>query len=249
MIQPEIYYQILEIEPGASPAEIREAYLDLAIVWHPDRFSDNPRLQKKAEEKIKRINAAYAFLKTYHPQINNTLISLQRTQSDENTQSNDNLDCERLKQFLSLGNLKEADQETKRLLLKLANREKEGWLRLEDVAALSAHALAAIDHWWVHYSQGRFGFSVQRQLWHQLTFKTPANLSVQTTNENKFGQSVRWYVNSLWLSPWDAFPYDSQLPEGSLPREYIFTLQGWWSYSRGLTGYLIWRFDEIFLKL
>lgn len=40
--------------------EAREAYLDMARVWHPDRFTDNPRLRKKAEEKLKTINIAYA---------------------------------------------------------------------------------------------------------------------------------------------------------------------------------------------
>ena len=51
--------RILEIEPGASIAEIRQAYHDQTKVWHPDRFSNDIRLQKKAEEKFKRINLAY----------------------------------------------------------------------------------------------------------------------------------------------------------------------------------------------
>jgi curved DNA-binding protein CbpA len=36
----------------------------LANVWHPDRFVGNPRLQKKAEEKLKEINAAYEYIKS-----------------------------------------------------------------------------------------------------------------------------------------------------------------------------------------
>jgi len=39
--------------------EVREAYIDMARVWHPDRFTGNPRLRKKAEEKLKGINIAY----------------------------------------------------------------------------------------------------------------------------------------------------------------------------------------------
>ena len=49
----------LEIEPGASPEEVRQAYLDQTKIWHPDRFSNDIRLQKKAEEKLKQINLAY----------------------------------------------------------------------------------------------------------------------------------------------------------------------------------------------
>jgi TonB family protein len=51
--------RILEIDPGASFEEIRQAYLDQTKVWHPDRFSNDVELRKKAEEKFKRINLAY----------------------------------------------------------------------------------------------------------------------------------------------------------------------------------------------
>jgi len=50
---------MLDIDRKASIEEAKQAYKDLANIWHPDRFSNNPRLKKKAEEKLKRINAAY----------------------------------------------------------------------------------------------------------------------------------------------------------------------------------------------
>lgn len=56
------YYEILGLEPGASPDKVRHAYRDLVQVWHPDRFEHNPRLRKKAEERIKEINEAYGRL-------------------------------------------------------------------------------------------------------------------------------------------------------------------------------------------
>ncbi len=49
----------LEVEPGAPLEEIRQAYRDQTKVWHPDRFPNDIRLQKKAEEKLKQINLAY----------------------------------------------------------------------------------------------------------------------------------------------------------------------------------------------
>ena len=51
--------RILEVEPEASLEEIRQAYRDQTKVWHPDRFPNDIRLQKKAEEKLKQINMAY----------------------------------------------------------------------------------------------------------------------------------------------------------------------------------------------
>ncbi len=58
--------EILGLKPGASQEEVNQAYRDLVNVWHPDRFVGNPRLEKKAEEKVKEINAAYEYIKSFY---------------------------------------------------------------------------------------------------------------------------------------------------------------------------------------
>jgi len=58
-------FEILELDSGASPDKAKQAYKDMVNIWHPDRFSNNPRLKQKAEEKLKEINAAYETLKSY----------------------------------------------------------------------------------------------------------------------------------------------------------------------------------------
>lgn len=51
---------LLGLSGDATVEEARRVYRDLVAIWHPDRLSDkNPRLQKKAEEKLKEINAAF----------------------------------------------------------------------------------------------------------------------------------------------------------------------------------------------
>jgi curved DNA-binding protein CbpA len=59
------YYEILGLKPGATEEQIKQAYRDLAKVWHPDRFPNDPRLQEKAQEKLKEINLAYDYLKAH----------------------------------------------------------------------------------------------------------------------------------------------------------------------------------------
>ncbi|MEH2072247.1 MAG: DnaJ domain-containing protein [Nostoc sp.] len=56
-------YEILGLEPGASPAQLKRAYRKLVKIWHPDRFFEQKQKQE-AEEKIKKINAAYNKLKS-----------------------------------------------------------------------------------------------------------------------------------------------------------------------------------------
>ena len=53
------FYKILDLEPEAPLEEVKKAYRDLVKVWHPDRFQDSQRLQKKANEKLSAINEAY----------------------------------------------------------------------------------------------------------------------------------------------------------------------------------------------
>ena len=51
------YYDILGVKKNASEDEIKSAYRNLALKFHPDRNKD-----KSAEEKFKEINEAYAVL-------------------------------------------------------------------------------------------------------------------------------------------------------------------------------------------
>lgn len=55
-------YRALNVERTASPAQIRQAYLDLVKVWHPDRFEHDPRLREKAVRSLQEVNDAYAML-------------------------------------------------------------------------------------------------------------------------------------------------------------------------------------------
>jgi len=62
------YFKVLGLSPGASPEEIRQAYKDLVNVWHPDRFTHDPRLQQKAQEELKKINDAFEKLHPNDPE-------------------------------------------------------------------------------------------------------------------------------------------------------------------------------------
>ncbi len=55
-------FELLGVKPGASVAELKAAHRDMAKVWHPDRFGYDPRLQQKAQEKLKEINEAFDIL-------------------------------------------------------------------------------------------------------------------------------------------------------------------------------------------
>ena len=55
-------FDILDLKKNATLDDLRQAYKDIVNVWHPDRFTHNPRLRKKAEARLKEINTAYEIL-------------------------------------------------------------------------------------------------------------------------------------------------------------------------------------------
>ncbi len=54
------YYEVLGVKKNAAPEDIKKAYREAVLKYHPDRV---PQEQKKdAEEKFKEISEAYAVL-------------------------------------------------------------------------------------------------------------------------------------------------------------------------------------------
>ena len=70
-----------------------------------------------------------------------------------------------LQDLLEARKWKDADQETTRMMIQAAGREKEGWFRREDINKFSCEDLRIIDQLWLESSQGKFGFSVQKEIW------------------------------------------------------------------------------------
>ena len=69
--------------------ELHQAYRDLAQVWHPDKHTKNPRLQKKAEAKLKEINNHYTYLKKLIVD-GESSIEAKQNSSEESQETNQN---------------------------------------------------------------------------------------------------------------------------------------------------------------
>ncbi|MFN4876656.1 MAG: GUN4 domain-containing protein, partial [Aphanizomenon sp.] len=122
---------------------------------------------------------------------------------------------QKLESLLKAGKWRDADLETGELMKKLTKREQEGWLRLEDVKNFPRQELRKMDQLWVKYSKGKFGFSVQKQIWLDLGGKLDGEPDSDTFN--KLGDSVGWRKNNnKWLS-YDSHTFSTNALLGHLP--------------------------------
>ena len=126
------------------------------------------------------------------------------------------MDYRKLRDLLAQGKWKEADEETARVMLAVAKREREGWLRVDDIDNFPCEDLRTIDQLWVKYSDRKFGFSVQKRIYQGLGGTTEYNSDIWS----KFGEKVRWRKLGKWLY-YDDITFDKKAPEGHLPSRLV----------------------------
>nr|WP_238360865.1 GUN4 domain-containing protein [Iningainema tapete] len=120
-----------------------------------------------------------------------------------------------LRDLLAAENWKEADQETMKIMLEIADREESGWLQKKDIQKFSDETLNTINKLWIHHSKGQFGFSVQAKIW--LECKGEPGKFNYTTYEKKFCVCTNWCVNGNWLKRYDNFKFSLDANKGHLP--------------------------------
>ncbi len=122
------------------------------------------------------------------------------------------VDYRKLDRLLASGKWKEADEETKNKMLEAAGKTEDGWLRMEDIDRLPCEDLRTIDQLWVKYSNGRFGFSVQKRIYESLGGTREYDKKISEA----FGDRLGWRVNSNGLDYRDL-KFNTKAPEGHLP--------------------------------
>ncbi|MFM6817170.1 MAG: GUN4 domain-containing protein, partial [Dolichospermum sp.] len=105
-----------------------------------------------------------------HPDASRMILEVKRQQQElkSSLQSSCGVDYRKLRDLLAAGKWKEADEETRQVMLAVAKRERERWLNVESIDNFPCADLRTIDQLWVKYSDGRFGFSVQKRIYQGL---------------------------------------------------------------------------------
>jgi hypothetical protein len=132
--------------------------------------------------------------------------------TEENKTKNIEPDYTNLEQLLAVKNWLEADQETAKILLFALAREKRGYLQDSEIYKLPCSVLQTIDRLWVTASEGKFGLTIQKQIYQNLGGNRFLNLEIW----RKFGQEVGWYLDANWLD-YNQLNFSGLAPKGHLP--------------------------------
>ena len=148
------------------------------------------------------------------------------------------IDYKLLEQQLKNKQWLEADEETRRILVELGKSDSHtaDWLDYRAIAILPATDLHTIDRLWVEHSRGKFGFSVQANVY----FDNDPDHPVVKGNPITFGKQVEWvqFRRSLF-----GFKFYKQLkfqllraPDGHLPAKWFWDIPWWESLRLGGIG-------------
>lgn len=137
------------------------------------------------------------------------------------------IDYRNLEKLLKANLWQEADEETTRLMLKVAGREKDGWLDVKSINNFPCTDLRTIDQLWVKYSNGHFGFSVQKRIWQEVGGKPNIDIEIYIN----FCLRVGWYGNSNYWLDYDHLTFNATSPVGHLPGGLLIWL--WISFEVG----------------
>ncbi|MGI2907361.1 caspase, EACC1-associated type [Tolypothrix sp. VBCCA 56010] len=164
--------------------------------------------------------------------------------SEDELPSEKGVDYKKLRDLLKAGNWKEADYETYLVMLQAVGKKENDYFKPYETFLVMIQAvgkkendyfkpdellnfpctdLRTIDRLWVKYSNGRFGFSVQKEIY--LSCGGKADGKYYEEAWNKFGDRVFWKVDNNWID-YNDVTFSTSAPVGHLPfrRQCLFWL-------------------------
>jgi hypothetical protein len=114
------------------------------------------------------------------------------------------IDYSRLKSLLQSQDWNNADHETLQLMLRTSNRVSNKELDSSSLYRFPDIDLQTIDKLWIKHSNGKFGFSIQREIWRSCG--SPGNaegdgsLGLGNSKWKAFGECVGWKKGGEWLA-------------------------------------------------
>ncbi|MBE9179866.1 GUN4 domain-containing protein [Oculatella sp. LEGE 06141] len=142
----------------------------------------------------------------------------------------------KLLNYLASASWREADQETYRLMITTVGKRDGQWFDRADLENFPCEDLRTLDQLWVQYSNGKWGFSVQKRIWQECNSPMEYNDDWET-----FGDRVGWRKEERWRDS-NSLTYNFQNSSvGEFPSRWgggdwsgFESIGGLFSFRRGL---------------
>ncbi|ACK73124.1 putative signal transduction protein with Nacht domain protein [Gloeothece citriformis PCC 7424] len=132
---------------------------------------------------------------------------------------------EALLNYLANGRWKEADEETYRLMIQTVGKQAGQFFDPEDFDTFPCEDLRTINQLWLDHSNGKFGFSVQAEIYRSLGGTREYNKGIL----EDFGDRVGWRKGGQWLD-YHQLTYELHTtPVAHLP---VIGNYSWYLFSR-----------------
>jgi len=221
------------------PISVIEILIELGITEKASNPVNNTGVYSFKAEKLKaehRVSIPRATL-TQQPKSSNNASSNQNvSKSSVELRSAKGIDYQELENLLKEKKWYEADKLTNHLMLKVAKQEESIIFSLDtyDIVAFPCEDLQTIDKLWVHYSNSKFGFSIQKKIWLDCGGEI-GKYDDEVFKE--FGTRIGWYDKEIsqWIE-YDEFMDNikntpnflhASLPAILLPHPHEITRWGW----------------------
>jgi hypothetical protein len=142
--------------------------------------------------------------------------SVQKNSGEITLASEKGIDYTNLQNFLKQQKWKEADEETGRVMREAAGVEEDlGWLDEESINNFPCEDLCTIDSLWKYYSNEKFGFSLQKEIYERLRETQENDRYIDIWGD--FCDRVVWRREKKWLSGSELTFSLTAAPRGHFP--------------------------------
>ncbi len=133
------------------------------------------------------------------------------------------INYQKLTDLLNANKWQSADEETWMILCQAVDKPLRGYLAPDNIEHLPCEDLLILDHLWLKFSKGRFGFSVQKQIFESVN-----------QDYGRFCKQVGWSI-SLPHYHTTGMIYNLKAPKGHLPsRVWVQNGSQWWNHASAI---------------
>ncbi len=217
---PRNYFFFIVAKMGCSRTEqIKQAESQLQVeksTYQQKLQQLEERAQEQIQAKQTEINNLKDNLEQLQQQEQALKLELEETKQKLEKQkpiplkSDRNVDYTKLRDLLAAGEWKEADLETANVMLQAAGKSSNNRLYEKDIESFPCEDLRTINQLWLKHSNGKFGLSVQKDIYQSLGGTKEYNDEVWSN----FCARVGWKKGDEWLERDALTKLDLTLPQG-----------------------------------